>query len=300
MHDDAIEIETAVHDAGIVQPPELAPQRSDADVVGDRPAVGITEHGRQRRTRRSDDDQSVTTAGAARGHERRHVHAGALGQQRDEALVLDEVDAAEPGAALAAAIPGEPPERRQHLGIPRVAPVDLDEQRSVAIAALEQHDTFALHRRRRQVGDPNAQLGQGEGDPRFGRTPSGRSVHEVDDRRRQRAGGERGDGARGHGDLGEQGGHHLRADEPPAEVAERPAQMRRGRRDHRAGDDEQSGREDRRPVGVEEEGEGAAVVVHHHRRDDRGEEHCQYGGGELVTAESTPAAERGDHHQSAP
>ena len=31
--------------------------------------------------------------------------------------------------------------------------------------------------------------------------------------------------------------------------------------------------------------------------DDRGEEHCKYGGGEDVTAESTPAAERGDHDQ---
>ena len=63
------------------------------------------ERFRQRHALGSHDDQGVAAPGAAGRHQSGHAHAGPLGEQRHEALVLDEIDAAASGGALAAAVP---------------------------------------------------------------------------------------------------------------------------------------------------------------------------------------------------
>ena len=140
MGDDAVEVESAVDDAGVVQPAEVVPQRRDAGRSRSTAHGALVECFRQRLSFRSDDDEGVAPPCAAGRHQPRHAHAGSLGEQRDEPFVLDEVDAAASGATLTTSIPGHPPQRREQLGIPRVAPVHLDEQRSVPITPLEQHD----------------------------------------------------------------------------------------------------------------------------------------------------------------
>ena len=97
-----------------------------------------------------DDDEGVALAGAAGGHEARHAHAGPLGEQRHEPLVLDELDAGEARRALAAAVPRQAPQRRQQLGVPRVAAVDLDVERAVGVVTGEADDTRVVPRRRRR------------------------------------------------------------------------------------------------------------------------------------------------------
>ena len=69
-----------------------------------RPVDGAVVGGRRRRSSRpqrdavgADDDEGVALAGAARRHEVRHADAGPLGEQGDEALVLDELEPAQPG-----------------------------------------------------------------------------------------------------------------------------------------------------------------------------------------------------------
>ena len=73
-----------------------------------------------------DDDEGVALPGAPRRHDAWHTHAGPLGEQRHEPLVLDQLDPRQPGRALAAPVPRQAPQRRQQLGVPGVAAVDLD------------------------------------------------------------------------------------------------------------------------------------------------------------------------------
>ena len=130
VRDDAVEVEPAVDDAGVVQPAQVVPQRADVEPGRGRRRRRPLERCRQRHPLGSHDDEGVAAPGAAGRDQARDAHAGPLGEQRDEAFVLDEIDAAEAGVALAAAVPRQPPQRGEQLGIPRVAPVDLDEQRT--------------------------------------------------------------------------------------------------------------------------------------------------------------------------
>ena len=97
----------------------------------DRRVVGRPGPRPQRHAVGPDDDEGVALPGAAGRDEPGHAHAGPLGEQRDEPLVLDELEAAQAHGALGVAVPGQPPDVGEQLAVPRVAPVDLDRQRPV-------------------------------------------------------------------------------------------------------------------------------------------------------------------------
>ena len=170
-------------DAGVVQPADLPPEPRDRGLVDPARRGRRLAARRDRRAERAHDHERVAAPGTPRGDEMGHVGAGALGEQRDEALVLDELDPAEADRPLDPAVPDEAPQVGQQLGVPRIAAVHLDDQRPLGVGALEQHDALRLHRRRREVVDADPEVGEGEPDPRRGRAPARRTDGEVDDRR---------------------------------------------------------------------------------------------------------------------
>ena len=196
MGDDSIEVDLAVDDASVVQSAQVAPQWGQVGGVRSAVSCARVEHFCKGHALGPYDHEGVASPGAAGRHQSGYTHARSLGEQRDETLVLDEVDAAASGGAVPTSVPGHPPQRREQLGIPSVAPVDLDEQRPVSIAPLEQHDPGSLHRCRSEDVDEHAELGESRLDPRLGRQPARRPVHEVDDGGSQRADGEGTNGAR--------------------------------------------------------------------------------------------------------
>ena len=165
------------------------------------------------------------------------------------------------------------------------------------VAPLEEHDPGWLHRRRSQVVDDHSELGEGQLDPRLGRPATRRPVDEVDDRRRQRADGDGGDRTGRHGRLHEHHGDPLGGDEPPTEVAERPAEVRRGRRDRRRRDHQCPGWEHRGSADVGKQIEDAAAVVHDEGGDQRGDQQPHHRRCEHVTGERPPTAQHGDHEE---
>ena len=232
-----------VGDAGVVQPAELTPQRVER-VIAQRLAGCRGVDPIERVAGGPDDDERVALTGAAGGHQLLDTNAGPLGEQRHEPLVLDELDPGEPRRALAAAVPREAPQRRQQLGVPGIAAVDLDVQRAAGVVTDEVDDAGVVAGRRLQVGDLDAELVQGQLDPRARRAPAGRADDEVHDRRGQEA-----DHRRGHTAAGTRRAQHDDADDlpdeqPPTEVADRSAEV--GRRDR----DRRGGRARWRPVGT--------------------------------------------------
>jgi hypothetical protein len=101
--------------------------------------------------------------------------------------VFHEVDAAEARVPFAASVPRKAPERGEHLRVPRIAPIDLDVQRAVAVVAFEQHGARRLHRRRCEVVDQHSEFGQRQLDPRLGRATARRAKDEMGDGGRERA-----------------------------------------------------------------------------------------------------------------
>ena len=281
-------------DASVVQSAQVAPQWGQVGGVRSAVSCARVEHFCKGHALGPYDHEGVASPGAAGRHQSGYPHARSLGEQRDETLVLDEVDAAASGGAVSTSVPGHPPQRREQLGIPSVAPVDLDEQRPVSIAPLEQHDPGSLHRCRSEDVDEHAELGESRLDPRLGRQPARRPVHEVDDGGSQRADGEGTNGAGRRGCLHEQRGHQLAADEPSTEVAERSAEVWRGRRDRRRGDDQGARREHRGTIDVAEQLEHVAGVVHHEGGDDGCRQQGDDERSEDVPCQGAAAAEHGD------
>ncbi|HKI29599.1 MAG TPA: hypothetical protein VKB32_09275 [Actinomycetota bacterium] len=75
-------------------------------------------------------DQHAVASSRDTGRDhRQHGDPGALGEQRDEGLVLDLLPAADREGAGLVSIPEVGPRRGEELAVPGVAPKDLDEQR---------------------------------------------------------------------------------------------------------------------------------------------------------------------------
>jgi hypothetical protein len=148
-----------------VEPVDLTPQRQDRRLVDPGECSGrvVRADGLAARPHHH---ERVAAPGAARGDELGDVHAGPRGEQGDEPLVLDQLEPAQPGRSLHAAVPGQAPHVGEQLGVPRVPPVHLDEQGSGGVGALEQQDALRLHRCLGEGVDVDSQLGEGEADAR--------------------------------------------------------------------------------------------------------------------------------------
>ncbi len=183
--DHAVEIDAAMDDAGGVQPVDLVARDRRRRARRSRRAA-VPRRSRWRSCRRSGARRpGVAATRTPGGDDIGNVGAGALGEQGDQRFVLDELDLAVADRPLGPAVPEAPPHVGQQPGVAGIAAVHLDEQRPVVVVALEQHHSFPLHRRRRQIVDDDPEVAEGEPDPRRGRPPARRTEGEVDDRRRQ-------------------------------------------------------------------------------------------------------------------
>jgi hypothetical protein len=230
-------------DAGVVQTLEVAPESVDG-------LVGRAARAVQPVPVLADDDEGVALSCAAGGHDVRNPHPSPLGEQRHEALVLDELHAAQPGRPRPGAVPRQAPQRRQQLSVPCVSPVHLDGDRPRGVAAAEAHDPTRLHRRRREVQRLDPQPVQGDPDAGARRTPTWRTDHEVHGGSREHPDRDRREAGTHPGRTEHDDPHDLPCEQPSAEVAERSAEVRRGDGDGPRRDRDRSGWERRRPVEV--------------------------------------------------
>ena len=160
-------------DAGGVQPVDLLPESGDGVFVDRARCVGAGRSRRDGVADRAHDDQGVATSRTPGGDDDGDVGAGPLGEQGDQRFVLDELDPTVADRPLDPPVPQAPPHVGQQPGVPGIAAVHLDVQRPVVVVALEQHHSFPLYRRRRQIVDDEPEVAEGEPDPRHGRAAPG-------------------------------------------------------------------------------------------------------------------------------
>ncbi len=161
--DHAIQIDAAMHDSRGVQPVELIPQTRDGLLLED----GWCRIGDRRCDRvadRPDDEQRVTQTRTSRGDDVGDVGAGALGEQRDQCFVLDEVDLTVSNGALRSAIPEPAPHVGEQSGVAGITAVHLDQQRADVVAALVLHHALALDCRGGQVVHDDPEIAEREHD----------------------------------------------------------------------------------------------------------------------------------------
>ena len=254
---------------------ELRPQPSDAVVADLDPAASPSPRPRRAVTPiGTDDDERVAPPGAARRDEVRDADTGALGEQGDEALVLDELD-----ARLAGPCAGCRGTRRsrhsvdEQLAVPGVAAVHLDRQRAVGVVTVEEHGTLAaasMPGARSSTSTPSSwRASRMRGGVR---ASARRAEGEVHASRSQQTDGDGGDAARRP--------TWRRGTARPtncSRYSHRPRwrngrlEVGRGRRDRRRGQRQETRRERRRVVGVGETAEDSPPVVERrpHRRRRR-------------------------------
>jgi hypothetical protein len=75
--------------------------------------------------------------------------------------VFDELDPGVADRRIDPPVPEAPPQIGQHLCVAGIAAVHLDEERTAVVGPLEQPDPLGLHRRRGEIIDPKAEVGEG-------------------------------------------------------------------------------------------------------------------------------------------
>ena len=287
-----IGVDLAVGDPGDVEVVQVCPQLGKG-VVTDI----VLDGGGQRCAVRAHHHERITASGAARRDQGGDAHAGSLGEEGHEPLVLDELDPAQPGRALGVAVPGESPEVGQQLAVPGVAAVDLDRQRPVLVGAREQHDALGVHGGRGEVLDGHAEALQGEADARCGRAAARRPDGHVHDGGGEEPHGDGGHATGGERDAEEHRCHHLTGDEPSPEVAEGSAEVGRGGGDGGRGDGQRPGREHGCRVDVGEPAQDVPGPAGDDGADDRRDGDGDGAGGEEVTGQRRASAHDGNDGQ---
>jgi hypothetical protein len=169
-------------------------------------------------------------------HDREHRDAGALGQQRDERLVLDLLAAAEREVGGVAPVPERGPGGGDQLAVPGVPAVDLGQQRApVGRPGGDDRHPAGLQRRLAQPAGVDAQLGQGVGDLAEGEPARRGAEQQVDDGGRSDPDGEGRDHPDGQGGPQRDPGGGPDPDYRSAHVSERSCQVGGGHDDHRGG-----------------------------------------------------------------
>ena len=173
-----------------VIPASCRRSRSAHSPATDRSSIGGVVAGRlqpgpQRDAVGADDDEGVATTGAAGGDEVGDADAGAVGEQRDEPLVLDQLEPAQADLRLGVPVPGQPPQVGEELAVPGVPAVDLHGERAVGVGAVELERALTAHRGRGQLVDVQPEARQREADAGRRRPAAGRADDHVHDRRRR-------------------------------------------------------------------------------------------------------------------
>jgi hypothetical protein len=116
-----------------------------------------------------DDEEGVTALGDRRRHQVRRAHAGPLGQQEQEGLVLDLLEAGEGEGRAAVPVPDEPPELVEQPAVGGVPSGDPNGEPAGGVLALERELAVRAAGDRNELVDLEAEVGERQAHPVAGR-----------------------------------------------------------------------------------------------------------------------------------
>ena len=157
LEEQSFRVERPVGDAGLVHPSDSTPQ-----IVEHR--IGGAPRGRQLHPVGLHHEQGVVRD-RSRGHDREDGDVGPFGEQRDERLVLDLLEATEGEGRRLIAVPQRGPDRGQELAVPRVSSIDLHQEGPAHARGRAHHgDSSGLQPGRLDIDGVESQVGEGDCD----------------------------------------------------------------------------------------------------------------------------------------
>ena len=233
------------------------------------------------------------------GDHGQHRDARALGEQGDERLVFDLLPAADRERRRLVPVPQVGPGRGEQLAVPGVAPIDLDEEwQPLRRLGPQEGHPLGLELGRPQVDRLHPELLERGPHLIQRREPAGRAEREVHERRGAEPDRQPRHHAERQRDRERDHAERAKDDDPAADAADRPAEVRGGRRDQRGRERHPDGRiQGRRARGREPVGQRRNATGYQ-RRHAGGQDRRE----ELIAEQEQPPRrdDRGDEQDERP